>query len=164
MRHVLYGLLLCCLMTRAVPIQGLPLDQADYTLVAIYTDFLRELQRRHLVPASDIDVLKWRSADRMALSEHPNSVVVGLCTLYFIPFGTYRTVHVLEGTKGNMLREVMFHELGHCLLNLEHSPDPRDIMYAFVDGKMSAQDIDRMLSVYGSGSNYIGGDAAVEGK
>lgn len=51
-------------------------------------------------------------------------------------------VEIKSGMKGRMLRYLVFHELGHCILGLHHWDEERDIMNASV---FSAADVDTLI-------------------
>ena len=71
-------------------------------------------------------------------SNNANTRTVGLCTVAATSDGrvAYRDVQILKGMANDpiLLRVIMFHELGHCLLGLDHTgTENKEIMDAIID-------------------------------
>lgn len=71
-------------------------------------------------------------------TNNPNGRTIGLCTVASTNDGqvAYRDVQIVKDVANDpiLLRVVMFHELGHCLLSLEHTgTENKQIMDAIID-------------------------------
>lgn len=81
---------------------------------------------------------------------HPNWI--GECIIN----GTYRKVMVLRGYVDTLyIEQIVYHELGHCALNIGHKDDIYDIMNSEVSNKVSTNMdfyIDQMLNFYYDGT------------
>lgn len=70
---------------------------------------------------------------------------VGLC---FNPLSLPSWIEIDEVSKASSdfeLKNLVYHELGHCRLGLEHSDDPTDIMYPYLD-LTTEEEFDRSLT------------------
>lgn len=68
----------------------------------------------------------------------PGEVVIGMCYVYTASDGTvaYRDIKILKNLVDDplTLRTTLFHEMGHCLLNLQHTGSENgEIMDAVID-------------------------------
>lgn len=84
------------------------------------------------------------------LSEEHQSdpYIIGICQKWFVGspniwyIDQWESIEVLKPTNyDDQFKALVYHELGHCLLNLEHTDNPKDIMY-YEQNIFNLQDVD----------------------
>lgn len=118
----------------------------DARLQGYYDSFLRDAKQAGLKPGHEITRLDIGPIDEKELG--PN--VIGVC---------YKTPH-LKGGKIYMsyairvamvfysepvMKGLMYHELAHCVYDLDHSPDRDDIMYWEIQWEVTAEQRDQQI-------------------
>lgn len=71
------------------------------------------------------------------IPDKDNKNIIGMCYQYnYENKPLYNKIIIIKEKRDIYLKQLMFHELGHCLLNLKHVDDPGSIMYAYRNDKI----------------------------
>lgn len=93
---------------------------------AVYSDFIDDAVKHHAYIHSGLQEIKW--TNNIVWGSQDNVTTVGLCSWNNYPDGTRASsIQILRNANGMpwdpvQLRTVLYHELGHCLLGLDHTP------------------------------------------
>ena len=126
---------------------GDPLPPAgiDEELYPYYERFLVDLAVRQLPLKAHVRSIRW-------VDGFESDRVIGTCSIFQSWMGprvyTFRTISIRRDVRPETLGRLMYHELGHCMLDLCHSSNPDDIMYHLVGPGLSREDLVSMLDLY----------------
>jgi hypothetical protein len=125
-------------------------SNASPELYPYYLKFIQELASRKLVPKRNVRQIVWTDKDL-------GQDVIGTCETWESTMPrlyTYRIVRIKREGTGEVLDRLVFHELGHCMLDLSHSCDGDDIMYPHVVSPLTKESVDAMFDDYARGETY----------
>ncbi len=91
----------------------------DPTIVEILDEFMQEAAKRGIFPNRNYIHIETVEPNE------DNKAYYGLCEGY----ANAQHITLVSDIPPAKLRLVLFHELGHCVLGIEHSEDAHDIMY-----------------------------------
>lgn len=77
---------------------------------------------------------------------HNDDNWVGICYLYKNKFVVQIDHKYWVNTTEDDRKEIMYHELSHCVLDLDHSPDPKNYMYAYDSHLTITDTINQVIS------------------
>lgn len=106
--------------------------QVDNVLRPYVDQFMRDCAARR---TDCEEQLRWvkeiKAVDMRKMQAPSGNMVIGLC--YINPI--YHRVHINKKILhygSSYIRAVVYHELGHCLYNLDHSPNQGDLMFEVI--------------------------------
>lgn len=106
--------------------------QVDDVLRPYVDQFMRDCAARR---TDCEEQLRWvkeiKAVDMRKMQAPSGNMVIGLC--YINPI--YHRVHINKKILhygSSYIRAVVYHELGHCLYNLDHSPNQGDLMFEVI--------------------------------
>lgn len=93
----------------------------DPAFASIYAEFQADMAQRHVSPKGGIDSIQFGNSEAVA----KDSEAVGVCDDYKITIDrTY-----FNGLSDNMKKLMIYHELGHCVLQRAHDNDYKNGTY-----------------------------------
>lgn len=105
--------------------------EVDAVLLPYYNDFVADAKARNRVLPTNLESIKL--VDEITVDKPADGlVVIGVCI--FNEYANSQTINTVQISKmmtrdATQLKTVIYHELGHCLLNLKHTaPDSNQIM------------------------------------
>lgn len=87
---------------------------ADFT--DIYYEFLADARKWH-ADTHLLNRLTEITYDEVPVAEGKNEVTVGVCEMTL----NYSVIHISKKASKNELKLLLYHELGHCVLGLDHT-------------------------------------------
>ena len=106
--------------------------QVDNVLRPYVDQFMRDCAARR---TDCEEQLRWvkeiKAVDMRKMQAPSGNMVIGLCYINHI----YHRVHINKKILhygSSYIRAVVYHELGHCLYNLDHSPNQGDLMFEVI--------------------------------
>ena len=119
--------------------EPIPDPKFDPQLQPLITSFIADAKAFGLRPGN----LIWGAS--FGDLEHKNWA--GQCETWSLDDGFFYMITINPLIKNDplVLKLVMYHELGHCIYLLNHSPNPKDIMYKQAHRPLSEQELKTAL-------------------
>lgn len=137
----------------------------DSDLYPYYESFISALAARNLSYKATVRSIHW--VEKIERKMPKGWIVAGMCTTYYeeAPEGQailgpvkfpheYRVITISREADAGNAKTIIWHELGHCMLDLCHSPTAGELMYQNVPPIWKDTNAEDMLNVYEAGQNY----------
>lgn len=124
-----------------------PNHYIDPRLQSYYDSFLKDAEKAGLKPGHDIAVLDIGSIDEKEMG--PN--VIGACWKKALwHHGMVHRVYIIriidEFSPEAVMKGLIYHELGHCVYDLPHDKDIRELMYWEIQWDLSDEERDQQIA------------------